>query len=225
MAMQNINLYDSSLRVQRDWLNAEWSATLLSATLLVVALGSAWARWEAGRLAAPARETADALQAQQTAIQELARQVDTLRPNPMLLADVSNAQATLEQRQAALQLLRAGGLGEPQGHAAALQAFARQSIEGLWLTGVVLDKRDMALRGRAMSPALIPAYVGRLNQEAALHGRSFRTLNILRPVDEAAAASAPATAARTLPTPLAPFVEFALSGAGGASVNAKDANK
>jgi hypothetical protein len=118
-----------------------------------------------------------------------------------------------------LQMLRADGLGQPEGHAAALHAFARQSIAGLWLTGLVLDRRDVALRGRAMAPDLIPAYVGRLNQEPALQGRSFRALDIQRPFDEPAAA----TPGSLPPTPrLAAYVEFSLSSANGSVAAGKE---
>jgi hypothetical protein len=214
---QNINLYDASLRVQRDWLSTSSFAGVLGAAVLVVALGAAFTRWQLSTLQAPARETAAALTAQQAAIQELAKHVDALRPDPKLLADVATTQATLEQRQAALQMLRAGGLGHQQGHAQALLAFARQHVDGLWLTGVTLDRLDMALRGRAVNPSLIPAYVGRLNQEPALQGRSFRAIDISRPLEEAvpAAAGAKPPAAR-----LASFVEFSLTGSAGAQVGA-----
>ncbi|HJV62944.1 MAG TPA: hypothetical protein VJ743_18490 [Albitalea sp.] len=213
--MQNINLYDASLRIQRDWLAAGPSAAIVAAVLLAMLLAGGVARWRADRLAAPAREVDSALQQQQAAIQQLAHAVDALRPDPALLAQLGAARTTLEQRQAALQLLRSGALGEPQGHAAALEAIARQSITGLWLTGVVLDRHDMALRGRAMNPSLIPAYVGRLNREPALQGRSFRALDVLRPVADIAPTGSAAPNAAPV---LAPFVEFSLSGAEGTSV-------
>lgn len=209
-APQQINLYEPSLRIARDWLSTGSLAAAVGAALLAVGAGAAITQWQLREIQAPARETASALQAQQAAIQALAREVDTLRPDPKLLADVSTTQATLEQRQAALQMLRAGGLGHQEGHAAALQAFGRQSIDGLWLTGLALDRRDMALRGRALNPALIPAYVGRLNQEPALQGRSFRALDIARPLDGA-------TPAADTPR-LAAFVEFSLAGSNGTTV-------
>lgn len=223
--MQNVNLYDPSLRIQRDWLSAESAAMAVGASLVIVALASGGVSWAARQLETPARNTASALQEQQAAIQALARQVDTLRPDPKLVAEVASTQATLEQRQAALQMLRAGGLGDTQGHASALNAFARQSISGLWLTGLVLDRRDMALRGRATAPELIPAYVGRLNNEPALHGRSFRALDIQRPLDEAPVASVAASAplGRAAAPRHAGFVEFSLSGSGGSVV--KDMKK
>jgi Tfp pilus assembly protein PilN len=233
MAQQNVNLYDASLRLQRDWLSAESFAAVVGGALLAVAVGAAFTRWQVSRLQEPARESAAALQAQQSAIQDLARHVETLRPDPKLVADVASTQATLEQRQAALQMLKAGGLGDQDGHAAALQAFARQSLDGLWLTGIMLDKRDMALRGRAMSPDLIPAYVGRLNQEPALQGRSFRALDIARPMADAVADAPPAPpAAKPLtltptqvPARLASFVEFSLAGSAGSVVAGKEARR
>jgi Tfp pilus assembly protein PilN len=230
MAQQNVNLYDPSLRLQRDWLSAESFAAVVGGALLAVAIGAAFTRWQVSRLQEPARESAAALQAQQSAIQDLARHVERLRPDPKLVADVTSTQATLEQRQAALQMLKAGGLGDQDGHAAALQAFARQSLDGLWLTGIMLDKRDMALRGRAMSPELIPAYVGRLNREPALQGRSFRALDIARPMAEVVADATPAAKPPTpTPTPaparLASFVEFSLAGSAGSVVAGKEARR
>lgn len=225
MARQNINLYDASLRIQHDWLSAETFAAMLGVSVLAVALGTAFTRWQLGELQAPARRTADALQAQQAAIQDLARQVDTLRPDAKLVAEVGSTQATLEQRQAALQMLRAGGLGDQEGHASTLQAFARQTLDGLWLTGLVLDHRDLALRGRALSPELIPAYVGRLNQEPALQGRSFRALDIARPFDDVPATGATPVAAKAGAADkprLANYVEFSLSGSNGAVVGKED---
>lgn len=226
MAQQNINLYDSSLRLQRDWLSAESFAGIVGATALMVALAAVFTRWQVSELQAPARETAATLQAQHTAIQELARQVDTLQPDAKLVADVGVTQATLEQRQAALQMLRAGGLGYQEGHAGTLQAIARQSLDGLWITGLVLDRKDMALRGRAINPELIPAYIGRLNREPAMQGRSFRAIDIARPFEEApAAAVVPVAAATPKPAdkpPLAGFVEFSLTGSGGAVVPGKE---
>lgn len=219
---QNINLYDASLRITHDPLGAPAFAAAIGGALLAVAAGTALTQWRAGRLDAPAREVATALQQQQASIQQLARAVDTLKPAAPLVAEVQQAQAALTQRQAALQMLRAGALGEQQGHAAALQAFARQSIEGLWLTGLVLDRRDVALRGRSMSPELIPAYVGRLNQEPALQGRSFRALDIARPLEapsvDPKAPAAPAGEHTDAAPRFAAFVEFSLSGTGGARV-------
>jgi len=214
---QNVNLYDAALRITRDWLGAQTFVLAIAAAVAAVVLAAGAAHWSASRVAAPAAELDAALQVQRAAAQALAGQVETLRPDARLVAEVASAQATLEQRQAALRLLHAGGLGRPQGHAAALQAFARQSIDGLWLTGLVLHDDDMALRGRAVDASLIPAYVSRLRREAALQGRALRALDIRRPAPPAGAASA-AAAGPAAADPWAGVVEFTLAGSAGAVV-------
>jgi MSHA biogenesis protein MshI len=216
---QNINFYDASLRSKRDWLTAPNAALAVGACGLAVGLGTVWARHDLSKLQGPAAETAAALEAAQTELTDLNQRSTELQPNARLQAQVQLAQASVTQRQAALELLRAGGLGNETGHANALGAFSRQSLNGLWLTGVVLDHQQVALRGRSLNPELIPAYVSRLNKEAALQGRSFRALNIERPLLPAPAASG----ADTTPPPprSAPYVEFSLASAQGAEAPAK----
>ena len=62
---QNINLYDSSLRMRREWLTATNAAAALGACCLVVVLSSVWLRHEIAQVRGPATETANALQAAQ----------------------------------------------------------------------------------------------------------------------------------------------------------------
>lgn len=209
---QNINLYDPSLRAKREWLTAVNAATAIGVCLLAVTLGSAWALHDVSTLRQPAAATSAALEAAQQELLDLNQRVTELKPDPRLQAELRLIQMAVTQRQSAFVMLQAGGLGNETGHANALGAFARQSIQGLWLTGVVLDQQQVALRGRSMSPELIPTYVSRLNKEAALQGRAFRALSIERP-EAAAAASAPARGA--------PFVEFSLVSAQGAEALAK----
>lgn len=209
---QNINLYDPSLRAKREWLTAGNAATAIGVCLLAVTLAGTWARHDVAKLRQPAADTSAALEATQQELLDLNQRVTELKPDPKLQAELRLLQMAVTQRQSAFVMLQAGGLGHETGHANALGAFARQSIQGLWLTGVVLDHQQVALRGRSMSPELIPTYVSRLNKEAALQGRSFRALSIARPEQEAAA-SAPARSA--------PFVEFSLVSAQGAEALAK----
>jgi hypothetical protein len=209
---QNINLYDASLRAKREWLTATNAALAVGACTLAVTLAGGWAVHDVRQLRGPAHETRSALEAAQKELVDLTQRTAQAKPDVRLQAELRLAQAAVTQRQAAFDLLQAGGLGHETGHANALGAFARQSVHGLWLTGLVLDHQQVALRGRSMSPELIPTYVSRLNQEAALQGRSFRALRIERPEQDAGAASAPARSA--------PFVEFSLVSAQGAEAPA-----
>jgi hypothetical protein len=216
---QNINLYDSAFRIRRDWLSAKVAAVGVTVVVLTIAVSASVLSWQLGELGRQVRLGDEQSQSQQTAVQESARQMAAARPDGRLLSDLSAAQGALEQRRSALQLLNGGGLGSTTGYSPTLEAFARQSLTGLWLTGVTLNHRDMAIRGRALDPELVPTYLLRLNHEPALQGRSFRALEIQRPVEAAKpSAGTPAltTAAATpaVPQPMT-YVEFALASAEG----------
>lgn len=227
---QQINFYDPALRLRRDLLTFRVFLAAVCASMLAVGIGTVWMRHQVQQLNVQARQVEGTLQAQQVALRQFAEAAETLRPDPGLVADLGTTKATLAQRMAALRMLRAGRFGRQEGHSAALLGIARQRISDLWLTGVALDGADMALRGRAVSPALIPVYIGRLNHEPALQGRSFRALKIERPAAEAVAASA----AGPVPTVMsgaslpgafahpAPFVEFSLTGSGSAAMTKKE---
>jgi cell division protein FtsL len=212
---QNINLYDDTFRTRRDWLSAKVAGIGISVAALAIASAALVLHSQVERLDQQARTGEEQLKSQQTALQDLAKQVAGAQPDTRLLSDLSAAQSSLEQRRSALQLLNAGGLGNLAGYSPTLQAFARQSKSGLWLTGITLNHRDIALRGRALSPELVPIYLLRLNHEEALQGRSFRALEIQRPLEsEKAVTGVQPNATAAMPRS-ASYVEFALASAEG----------
>lgn len=228
-ARPNINLYDAGLRQRFDWLAPAPAVALLGAVALVVAAAAVWAQARANALAPQAEQLAQQVQAEQAALQTLAQQRSAQRADPALQAALSEAQGALQLRLSALTQLQPGS-SSTNSHAATLAALARQSTDGLWLTGLTLQGTDVTLRGRALEPALIPTYVQRLNTEPALRGRTFRSLQVERPLSEtgpqptptpAAGPVATAPPAATLSTRSTPadagpqraaFVEFSLTG-------------
>lgn len=223
---QNINFYDASLRTRREWFTLANATVVVSACVIGMTTAVVMARSAAAQLREPALQATNELEAAQNEITELTQRMSESKPNAGLETSLRLAQATMTQRQAALDLLRAGGLGNETGHADALSAFARQSISGLWLTGLTLENQQVALRGRSTNPELIPSYVNRLNKEAALKGRSFRALDISRPVETPVAAATDAAASDAAPTVAvprpAPYVEFSLVSAHGAEAPTRE---
>ena len=213
---QNINLCDPSLRARRDLLGFESALAIVAAALFCVALAAAGARWSLARLEPVATSSASELVAKQAAVQALAAQAAGSKPDTTLQAEIAGLQRTLTQRGAALRVVNEGAVDREGGFAGRLEALARQSIEGLWLTGVVLRQDDVLLKGRTLTPSLIPVFVQRLDQEPSLQGRSFKALDVVRPLESpAAAASLPATSATSSAAAVghAGFVEFTLVGA------------
>lgn len=93
----------------------------------------------------------------------------------------------LKGEESVLDVLQNGSLGNTQGYSGYMRAFARQTVNGLWLTefGIKGAGKEMFLGGRTMRPELVPAYIRRLNQEEATQGREFAALEIERPKTDA----------------------------------------
>ena len=88
----------------------------------------------------------------------------------------------------AMAALKGGAFGNQRGFAEYLRAFSRQSLSGLWLTGFsIAGSGELEIRGRVLSPDLVPSYIQRLNREQVLAGRSFARLEMSRPKPEPAA--------------------------------------
>jgi hypothetical protein len=210
---QNINLYDASLRVRQDPLGLDAVLAATAVALLLVGLCTAYAQVSLARTEPLAEALSTELRAQQAAMQAVATESARIKPDAALQAEIGNAQRALLQRRAALLNLDAGAAGAETGFSTRLEALARQSVDGLWLTGLTLRQDDVLLRGRATNPALIPTYVQRLEREPTLQGRSFKALDVVRPLDGATDRPAP-TGAEAAPAPRAEFVEFTLTGPG-----------
>lgn len=213
---QNINLYDPGLRLRRDLLGFEAVAAAIGAALLVIVIGAGLAQSSLSNVQPVATALNDELESQRAAMHAAATLAATRRPDAALLAEVARAQQTLLQRRSALQNIGAGGIGTEAGFSGRLEALARQSVDGLWLTSLLLRQDDVLLRGRAIQPALIPQYVQRLERESSLQGRTFKALEVNRPLagDKPAAATATAHADGELAS-RAEFVEFMLIGPAG----------
>ena len=126
-------------------------------------------------------------------------------------AEVQAELAEVERQLAALRevssVLARGELGNTQGYAEYFRAFARQHVDGLWLTGVSILGAgiDIGVRGRALDPQRVPGYLNRLTLEPVMRGKAFGSLQISQ--GGAGGATAPATAAPSAPPP---YVEFSL---------------
>ncbi|MFY9261999.1 MAG: fimbrial assembly protein [Gallionella sp.] len=96
-------------------------------------------------------------------------------------------QQSFEQARV-VNALKSGVVGNTTGYSAYMQAFSRQVIAGLWLTGFSVqgDGAHISLTGGVLRPELLPAYVRRLNSEAVMQGKTFSGLQMQQPkIDEA----------------------------------------
>ncbi len=96
-----------------------------------------------------------------------------------LPTDIQTLEQRLHDRRQLFSAL-SGELSHGHGYSQYLRAFARQNVDGLWLTAFSIDTRGVHLQihGRALRAALIPHYLKRLGQEPALQGKHFAALEI-----------------------------------------------
>jgi hypothetical protein len=82
-----------------------------------------------------------------------------------------------------LTMLKSGAIGNTQGYSEYMRAFARQSINGLWLTGfdIIGDGTQISLSGAVVNPELVPSFIQRLGKEKVMQGKTFSTLQMQQP--------------------------------------------
>ncbi len=123
------------------------------------------------------------------------------------LAMLANAQATITR----------GDFGDTRGFSNYFRAFARQSVEGLWLTGLTIAAggNQLGVQGNTLQADLVPQYMRRLGTEPVMQGKAFSTLEIGAAAEPApGAAVAPVSAARPN------YLRFSLQSGGAAAPQA-----
>ncbi len=177
---QQINLYNPAFEAQRAVLSfkgavAGWAFV---ATLIVLIAG--YQMISLRSMEQQERELARQVAAGQAETQRLGGEMAARRHDPRIADEVARLEAEVRGRQEVIAVLGAGGLGDTRGFSDHLKAFARQSFEGIWLTGLSIATagRDVSVQGRALQAAYVPGYLKRLNGESAMQGHPFSELII-----------------------------------------------
>jgi hypothetical protein len=179
---QQINLFNPVFLKQKKTFSAVNMLDALAVLLVGVAGFYGYASIETLNLDRQSVETARQYDHAKVRLAEANLRYARKKLDPSLEAEVNGLQAQLNARRAALDNLGTGLLASDASYAEYLRALARQSLTGLWLTrfSVGAGGADMEIVGRALQPGLVPAYIQRLVQEPAMHGRTFDSLNMAR---------------------------------------------
>lgn len=193
---QQINLFNPSLEHQ----NKIFSAVAMMQALLLIALGGvALALFMTYRVAGS--ERMEEMGRQQVALREtrlamVARDFAPRQRNVALAQEVADAEAGLRILQDAKQMLLRGNFGSAVGYSAYLSALARQSVNGVWLTGLTISGNDLSIEGSSVRADLVPLYINRLASESAFEGKSFAGLEITQ-TDRRGVGATPASVTAT----------------------------
>jgi hypothetical protein len=203
---QQINLFNPAFLQQKK----VFTATAMAISLGVLALGLAAvgvaAKLRADSLQVQAKAGAAQLDKSRKRLASVTAEFAPRQQDPKLAEELALAQGELGDLKDVAGVIERGELGNTQGYAEYFRALARQSVDGLWLTGVSIAGAglDIGVRGRAMDPALVPGFLGRLRNERVMQGKPVGSLQIgepapLKVLKDGKESSAPA-----------PYVEFSL---------------
>jgi hypothetical protein len=203
---QQVNLFNPVF-LQKKKL---FTAATMAVSLGVLAVGLAGvcvaAKVRLASLQAQADHGGAQLERTQKRLASVTAEFTPRQQDPKLAEELSLAQSELVDLKDVAGVIERGELGDTAGYAEYFRALARQSVDGLWLTGVSIGGAglEIGVRGRAMDPALVPGYLGRLRNERVMQGKPVASLQIgegaaLKSVRDGKETSAPA-----------PYVEFSL---------------
>ena len=204
---QQINLFNPIFRQEKKYFSA---VTMLQAILLIGVGGLCLSAYLNQRVAASAQLAESGqlqLAAREAQLAKVNQQFAPRQSSKELAVEIAATAAEVKALQEATDVLQHGAAGNARGYSAYLAGFARQTVSGLWLTGVTISGagNDIGIEGRTLRAELVPQLIRRLASEPVFQGKSFGSLEISQASAAAIDAGKPGAPA---------FLSFKLQAAG-----------
>lgn len=177
---QQINLFNPIFLRQKKY----FSTTTIVQALVLVLVGVlsfyAYAVFQTNRLSKDVEEAGQRLAQEKARLAKISVEFGPREKNKELEAQVKDLEKQLKSSEDILGVQAGVAAGQGRGFSGYLLAFARQSVNGVWLTNINVGEggNKMMIGGRALRPDLVPDYIKRLSKEKAMHGQTFSTLNM-----------------------------------------------
>ena len=207
---QQINLFNPAFQPQKKIFSVNAMAGALGVLVLLVVGTGVYAKVRVAQLEARVARGEKQVQAAQKRLEAATAEFAPRTKDGRLEAEVAAAQAEHDALRRVADVIQRGDLGNTEGYAEYFRALARQSVDGLWLTGVTITGAgtEIGVRGRALDPALVPGYLARLRNERVLQGKPVGSMQI----GQAATVKVRDADGKESDAP-APYVEFSLQSA------------
>lgn len=177
---QQINLFNPAFAKQSKLLSTQAVWQGLGIAALGVAAFYAYAAYQASALTQQADASTKQLAVVQAKLASQTADMSSQKTNQLIEDEIKKVDAQVAVQQNMLGTLQGGGLGNTTGFSEYMRAFARQSVNGLWLTGfnITGNAAQFSLQGAVLNAESVPAYIRRLSQEPVMRGKSFSLLHI-----------------------------------------------
>lgn len=177
---QQINLFNPIFLRQKKYFSL---VTILQALALVL-IGAmsfyAYAVYQTGRLSKEAEETGKRIEMEKERLSNAKVEFGPRKKSSEIEKQVAELEKKVREREEILGVQKDGGVISGHGFSEYMRAFARQSVNGLWLTNFRMrgNGAEMVIVGRALRPDLVPDYLKRLGNERVMSGQPFSALDM-----------------------------------------------
>ncbi|MCR4299797.1 MAG: PilN domain-containing protein [Gallionella sp.] len=180
---QQINLFNPIFMKQRKYFSL---LTMLQALGLIV-VGSlffyGYAIYQVGELGKQSEESTKRYNAEEVRLARFTAEFSPQQASQALQEEMRRMEKQVADQAELVEIIKSGAVGNTTGYSEYMRAFARQVVQGLWLTGfrITGDATQLSLSGKVLSPELLPAYIQRLGKESIMQGKTFSTLQMQQP--------------------------------------------
>jgi Tfp pilus assembly protein PilN len=213
---QQINLFNPIFLKKKKYFSTAAMVQALGLLSMGITLMAAFATYQVSMLRNEALVINDQLNTAQNQLVKLSAEYGGNKKGQPLEQQIKQVESDIQALRQVFDVLQKGDIGNTKGYSAYLQAFARQIVDGVWLTGITLigAGNEIGLQGKAVQPELVPVYMNRLKKEPVMQGKSFGTLEMqvpqLEPAKDAGKDAPKDAAAKAKPGELAGYIEFRL---------------
>lgn len=182
---QQVNLFQPIFRKQKKKFSAKAMLQAIGLVAVGVLLLFAHTYWQATQLRAETRQAEQRLAAVSKQRDDVMQRFGKRFEGRGVEDELARLEKMVAERQQLQEILRRGIFSNTEGFSGYMAAFARQHLDGVWLTGFnITGAADhMSLRGRSNDPELVPRYLQRLSAEKRLSGIEFKAFQLTRPKD------------------------------------------
>jgi len=177
---QQINLLNPALIRKRDFLNPNTIVMLFGVLFVGLITYTIFERSTLSELQIKRTEAANALASTQSRLTEMMASKTVSNDKTAILNQIKQLKEKETMQKAMINAVTQNGDAKKPSYAGLLRAFAKQSIDGLWITGLSInqDAEQLRISGRTLNADLVPKYIAKLRAEPALKGKTFSELTM-----------------------------------------------
>ena len=176
---QQINLFNPIFLKQKKYFSAVTMVQALGLLVIGMLLLNVFAVRQTNSLERLLAATGSSASQQREQLIGLTRQYSDRGVSKQLEQDIARVEGRLRTRAQLLSEIQTGVGGNVDGFSRYLEALARRTMDGVWLTGIEAGKgNELVIKGRALNAELVPAYLQTLSRERVFAGRALSALHV-----------------------------------------------